>query len=86
MKFRNLPLLSFIVACAAGRAGFFETEVQAAARAPAFQAIASGEMADVNAKDGDAAFNSDYFASLDFTGKPVTRISMCSISDSKRPA
>ena len=29
-------------------------------------------MADVNAKDGDAAFNSDYFASLDFTGKPVT--------------
>jgi hypothetical protein len=38
----------------------------------AFQPVASGEFGDVNAKDGDAAFNADYFAAPDLTGAPVT--------------
>ena len=43
-----------------------------AGSAARFQPIAAGALADVNAKDGDAAFNTDYFASTDLSGPVVT--------------
>ena len=45
---------------------------QSPTAAASFQPVASGEFGDVNAKDGDAAFNADYFAAPDLTGAPIT--------------
>ena len=41
------------------------------AATPAFVPLASGEFGEINAGDGDAAFNTDYFNSPDFSGAPV---------------
>jgi hypothetical protein len=37
-----------------------------------FTPITSGPRAEINAKDGDAMFNADFFASADLSGAPVT--------------
>ncbi len=57
----------FLTLCA-----LFVFSVAARAAAPAgsavkFQPIAAGALADVNAKDGDAAFNTHYFATADLS-------------------
>jgi hypothetical protein len=60
-----LPLVALLVF---GGGAFAATSAESAAR---FQPIAAGALAEINAKDGDAAFNTDYFASAELSG-PVT--------------
>jgi hypothetical protein len=67
---RNItPCLSLVALLVFSRATFAASPAGSAA---GFQPIAAGALADVNAKDGDAAFNTDYFASADLSGPVAT--------------
>jgi hypothetical protein len=67
---QNSPRSFFLVALlGCSGAAFAANPPESTAK---FQPIAAGALADINAKDGDAAFNTDYFSSTDLSGPVVT--------------
>lgn len=62
MKFRHLALAALLAAL---------TPTPAFPAQPDFKPLAAGPHGDLNAKDGDRAFNAEYFRTPDFTGEPL---------------